>query len=461
MDSLMRKIARLIGKERKKIVVLDDDPTGVQTVHGIRVLTRWDEKLLTEAFHDHRPLFYILTNTRSLGEAEVVRIHREIVARLIKVSQMTGTDFVIASRSDSTLRGHYPLEIDVLAESLYPFKKIDGHLIVPAFFEGGRITRENTHYMVENGRLIPVNQTEFAKDPVFGFTQASLPHWIEEKSKGKIKAEDTVCISLDDIRTGGYKRVFDRLMEVKNGLPVVVNAVDYDDLLIFVHGLILAEQSGKNFIYRTAASFVKVRGSIRDKPLLRSEDVHRPEKLPGIVLVGSYVNKTSEQLEHLVNTANDFDSFEADVSKLLRADARAEEIGRILNGVNQSLGRNRDVVVYTSRNLVKGEGKSENLLIGLSVSQALVEIVRGLRIRPGFMIAKGGITSSDIATEGLNIQAAEVIGQVAKGVPVWLCGSESKFPGMPYVVFPGNVGTAYTLSEVFQTFRQDKEQHNG
>jgi uncharacterized protein YgbK (DUF1537 family) len=120
--------------------------------------------------------------------------------------------------------------------------------------------------------------------------------------------------------------------------------------------------------------------------------------------------------------------------------------------MNRLLPR-QDVVVMTSRQLVTGADKEESLQIGAVVSAALVAVVRGLTVRPRFVVAKGGITSSDIATRGLDIKRALVLGQIAPAVPVWQPAAGSRFPGVPYVVFPGNVGGADTLADVVQTLR--------
>jgi uncharacterized protein YgbK (DUF1537 family) len=68
-------------------------------------------------------------------------------------------------------------------------------------------------------------------------------------------------------------------------------------------------------------------------------------------------------------------------------------------------------------------------------------------------LTKGGITSSDIATEGLAVKDALVCGQIIPGVPVWKLGAESRYPGLIYVVFPGNVGDAQALVEVVNKLR--------
>jgi uncharacterized protein YgbK (DUF1537 family) len=77
----------------------------------------------------------------------------------------------------------------------------------------------------------------------------------------------------------------------------------------------------------------------------------------------------------------------------------------------------------------------------------LIALVQRITATPRFLVAKGGITSSDIATGGLGVRRAHVLGQLIPGVPVWRLGAESRFPGMAYVVFPGNVGDDRALAE--------------
>jgi uncharacterized protein YgbK (DUF1537 family) len=72
------------------------------------------------------------------------------------------------------------------------------------------------------------------------------------------------------------------------------------------------------------------------------------------------------------------------------------------------------------------------------------------------LIAKGGITSSDIATKSLKVKLAMVAGSILPGVPVWKLGEESLFPGMHYVIFPGNVGGDDALSLAVAKFAKDK-----
>jgi len=118
-----------------KIVVLDDDPTGSQTVHSCLLLTRWDVSTLKTALADAAPLFFILTNTRGMDAERAATVTREVCENLrLALADFPGP-VLFVSRSDSTLRGHYPVETDVMNAVLGPF---DATLLTPAFFEGGR-----------------------------------------------------------------------------------------------------------------------------------------------------------------------------------------------------------------------------------------------------------------------------------------------------------------------------------
>ena len=130
-----------------KIAVLDDDPTGIQTVHGVYVYTDWETDTIREAFRDSGSLFYILTNSRSFGRIQTEEVHRTIARRLLAVSGETNIPFLVILRGDSTLRGHYLLEPEIMEQVFLEEGglKTDGEILCPAFFEGGRYTKDNIH----------------------------------------------------------------------------------------------------------------------------------------------------------------------------------------------------------------------------------------------------------------------------------------------------------------------------
>jgi len=179
-----------------------------------------------------------------------------------------------------------------------------------------------------------------------------------------------------------------------------------------------------------------------------------PKQGGGLFIVGSHVPRTTSQVNALLNHAG-MVSIVISVDALLDESRRWDEIKRVARQADQALQEDEDVVVFTSRRLVKGIDAESSLSIGQQVSQGLVSILRQIPTRPRYLVGKGGITSSDIATQGLNVKRALVLGQILPGVPLWQLGPESRYPGLPYVVFPGNVGGPESLVEIGVALRRE------
>lgn len=441
--------AAAASESGRTLIVLDDDPTGTQTVRDIAVVTTWDVATLTAELSAAPACFYILTNSRSLTPAATRALHLELAANLRAASAATGRAFTVASRSDSTLRGYYPLETDTLAEILGPF---DATFLTPYFEAGGRYTLNDTHYVAEGDRLIPAAETPFARDAAFGYRHSHLPSWVEEKTAGRTRAADVATISLDLLRTGGPLAVAAKLRALPRGSVCIVNAAAPRDIEVFAAATLAAEATGSRFLFRTAAGFVAARiGQSPQHALLAPAAFSLPNAHGGLTLVGSYVPKTSAQLTALL-ALPDIAAVELSVAALLDDARRAAVLATALTQINAALAAGRDTVVYTSRQLVTGADAAASLAIGRRVSDALIHLVRHLAVTPRYLIAKGGITSSDTATQGLGVRRALVLGQALPGVPVWQLGPETRFPGLGYVVFPGNVGSDTALAEVVQKF---------
>ena len=438
-----------------KILVLDDDPTGVQTVHDISVYTDWSEESIRQGLMEDSRLFYILTNSRGFTMEQTRKVHRTIAENVVKAAGELGIRTVIMSRSDSTLRGHYPTEPQVLREVLEEKggTKLDGEILCPFFKEGGRFTIDDIHYVREGEWLIPAGETEFAKDKTFGYHSSNLREYVEEKTHGRYRAEDVCSISLDSLRGMDIDGVTGQLMEVRNFQKVIVNAIDDCDLKVFCTALYRAMGQGKNFMFRTAAGLVKVMGGITDIPLLERKDmVSRETDMGGIVVVGSHTQKTTDQLRELL-TLNRVEGVHFHSNLVLQGEEAFEaEIGRAVNISEEIIRSGKTAVCYTDRNLlsVEHETKEEALLRSVRISDGVQALVGRLTVTPAFVVAKGGITSSDIGTKALKVKRADVMGQVKPGIPVWRTGGESKFPQRRYVIFPGNVGEVQTLKEVVQ-----------
>ena len=446
MDQLLQKE---ISANQKKIVVLDDDPTGVQTVHDISVYTDWTKDSIRQGFQEKSNLFYILTNSRGFTQDETTLAHNEIAANVDAVAKELGKEYIFISRSDSTLRGHYPLETEILRTN---YEKntgciIDGEILCPFFKEGGRFTIDDVHYVRYGNELIPANETEFAKDKTFGYRAATMPEYVEEKTKGAYPARNVVCISLDEIHRMAIDEIEQKLLHVQGFNKIIVNAVDYADLKVFCIALYRAMAKGKVFMFRTAAAIVKVMGGISDQPLLeRGQMVRANELHGGIIVVGSHTEKTTRQLEAL-KQLSDIRFVELDATKVTEVGGLEKEVERCLALEEAWIRDGKTVCCYTSRALITADtgNKEDELRLSVRISDAVQSLVGGLSVIPKFVIAKGGITSSDVGTKALGVKRANVLGQIEPGIPVWQTGAESKFPGIPYVIFPGNVGEDTTL----------------
>ncbi len=460
---LLTAIQTRISRKRSKIVILDDDPTGTQTIHDLPVLTSWDVDSLKHEFEASGAAFFILTNSRAMTQKQACKMAREIGTNLKQASAETKISFTFISRSDSTLRGHFPHEVDAMAEatglSSLPY------LICPFFLEGGRYTVNDIHYVAEKDLLVPASRTAYAKDTGFGFTHSHLGEWVEEKTGGRIPYHQVVSIGLDDIRQGGPEKVGNILMTVPEKGACIVNAVAYKDIEVVVAALLTAEENKKHFLFRTAASFVRVRtGCVPHKDYLSGLDLQsKNPSTPdlslddlsggGLFIVGSYVPKTTAQVTALVEQTH-IVPIEINVENVLDTRTRNHEIQRAVKTMNAALANNDDAVLYTSRKLVTGHDPETSLAMGQTVSDSLIAVIQGLECRPRYMVAKGGITSSDVAIKALNVKRALVLGQVLPGVPVWRLGRESLRPGLPYIIFPGNVGNDNDLVVIHDKLKQ-------
>ena len=432
-----------------KIIAIDDDPTGSQTVHGCLLLTRWDLRTLTRALQDDAPLFFVLSNTRGMDAERAAAVTRDICVNLrLALADLEAAGMpvqpVIVSRSDSTLRGHYPVETDVIAAELGPF---DAHFLVPAFFEGGRITRDGTHYLIVDDRPVPVHETEFAQDSVFGFSTAFLPDYVAEKTGGRIPAGVVERFGLDDLR-GEPDRLRARLMALDGNACGVVDAERQADLDAFAAAVLAATGQGKRFLFRSAASLLTSLAALPAQPVAPADmgQFTRGAR-PGVVLMGSHVGKSSRQLAHLVANT-DIAALEVDLARLDAPDAL---IADLIAGVEAAAAEGRGAVLYTSRGEYRFPSKAERLAFGERVSDLLVHLVQRLPADIGFLISKGGITSNDTLSRGLALTTARVLGQVRAGCSVVRCPADHpRFPELPVVIFPGNVGGDDALAEVYR-----------
>ncbi len=419
-----------------KIIVLDDDPTGSQTVHSCLLLLKWDVETLKLGLLDASPIFFVLTNTRSLTPEAATAVTTEACENLKQALAETNTqNFLLVSRSDSTLRGHYPVETDVIAQHLGPF---DAHFLTPQFFEAGRVTAGSTHYIESDGKRTPTHDTEFAQDSVFGYSTSYLPDYVAEKTKGRIPASQVERFLLADIRSG----TLDRLLALKNNRCVAVDSEQQSDMNHFAADLLAAAAQGKKFLFRSAASLLTALAKLPPQPTPSQEMNRIARSSAGAVIIGSHVQKTTDQLQQLLK-APGIVGIEIDVSRIKNnPDTSHDELlNEVLAKVEQIHVKQQTPAIYTSRQELTFCDTPTRLAFGEAVSTLLMDIVKGLPDDIGFLISKGGITSNDTLSKGLALTSARLLGQIIPGVSVVTTASDHpQFTNLPVVLFPGNVG---------------------
>ncbi len=424
----------------RRIFVFDDDPTGSQTVHSCLLLTDSRPETLRAGLEDEAGISFLLTNSRGLAPDAAAAVMRQSCANLKIALDQAGLDMpLLVSRSDSTLRGHFPLETDILAEAFGPF---DATLLVPAFFEGGRVTVDGIHYVETDGKRVPAHETEFARDSAFGYSTAILADWVAEKTGGRVPAASVRRIGAADLAQDGGLAI---LMGLSGNAICTVDAEKQADLDAFAAAVWAARAMGKRLLFRSAASLLTSLAGLPPGP--------KPAELaafargrPGAVVVGSHVRRSSEQLAVLLQEPN-CAAIEVDVDALVAAPDVT--VAAIAVRAAAAFASGQVAVIHTSREERRFTDTETRLAFGAKVSAGLMAIIRALPPDLGFLVGKGGITSHDMLAEGLGLATARLLGQIAPGISVVrLPADHPRFPGLPAVIFPGNVGGPDTLAQV-------------
>lgn len=451
------RLARMASDSNRVLVVLDDDPTGTQSVADLPVLMNWSADSMEWGLSQGKPAVYVMTNSRSLPPEEAAERNRQVARSAFAAAARMGVSVAFVSRSDSTLRGHFPLEPEALGAEImsHTGRAVDGVVIVPAFGDAGRITVGSVHYAGSDGRYTPAGETEFARDATFGYRSSDLREWVQEKTAGLVRAADVRSIDLTTLRTD-HAGTVGVLRRLSNAQLVVVDIVEENDLRLLALALIEAERSGSRLLYRVGPPFVRA---------LIGQEPHRPlqardiaairhggpaENAPGgLIVVGSHMALTTEQLRHLVERTAPVE-LEIDVAAVIGAESGAI-VREVADRAVAALG-NGNVVVRTSRTLVTSADATQSLALSRRVSTAVVDVVqRILAARPPrFVVAKGGITSSDVASRGLGIERAMVRGPMLPGIVSLWEPMDGPARGIPFIVFAGNVGGPTSLTDVVE-----------
>ena len=443
-----------------KIIVIDDDPTGSQTVHSCPLLLRWDPATLAAGLRHPSPLLFLLANTRGLAPQPAADRVREICRALAVALPAAGlARWWLLSRGDSTLRGHFPLEVDVISAELGPFAAT---LLIPAFFEGGRTTVGGVHLL--HGQ--PVHETPFARDGLFGYGTSDLQAWVEEKSGGRIPAAEVLRLdgaALDRATQDGGHALAQWLEGLENQ-PVVAVDAERPAQLAALAGVVRA--ASRPVLAQSAASWIQALAALPPQPhdaaglagLRRCGPAG--ELLPGLVLVGSHVPLADAQLERLLGEPGcvGLELPVAKVQRVLEGPAPAELLASLENGwlaqLQALLAQGRTPVLFTSRGEVRCGSVAERRRLGEALAGVMARLAAALAPRLGYVISKGGITTHTLLAEGLALAAVELQGQLLPGLSLVLTPADGPVPGLPVLTFPGNLGEADTLRQAWRCMDQ-------
>lgn len=430
----------------RQLVVLDDHASGTQSIANLPVTTAWSVEDLRWALATGAPGIHVMTGTRAMSAAETEDRDFDVTRAALAAAAELGVDIDFALRSDSTLRGHYPLETDVVASCLAADAghEIDALIICPAFPDAGRITVDSTHYVRGEGQLYhPVAATEFADDPVFAFDTSSIPEWIEQRTGGR--STDVVRITLAELRSGAAPEL---LLQASGGIPVVIDAVCEEDLRQLALALYAAEERGRRFLFRVAPQFIRAYLGQDTPPPLRASDVEalreggRAEGAKhGLVIVGKASGLTYRQLRAL-RRRRGLREVEIKLPALIDQ-RRAMHIDEIIARAAQA---DEHVVLRFSR---EGSSGDADYSLDERIASGLLAIVRGIvAARPlRFVVSRGGAIATTVA-RALGVRRAWVRGPLLPGaVSLWQAES-GPAEGVPFAVYAGSIGDDESLADV-------------
>ena len=446
-----------------KFVVIDDDPTGSQTVHDCLLLLKWDFATLVKGFEAESNLFFILANTRSLSENDAKLTIEEICKNLKAViaSEAYEDEIIFISRGDSTLRGHNFLEPIAINNCLGPF---DATFHIPAFIEGKRFTINGSHFVDK----IPINQTIFARDKIFGYETSNIKNLLFQKSKFQINLDDIQNLLLSDLEILNDEEnniVFKKLKNLKNNKHVIVDVKDYSHLKKF--SLIIKKLTKqKKFLFRTAASFIssisEKKSNPHDEILFSNLRIKNKEKsfLPGLVIVGSYVELSTLQLKNLLEISTCM-PIELDVFEFFRITSSENNQkqrnlfkNEFLSKIRFSFEIGKTPVLFTSRKFMSLDD-SEQFNFYNSLALFIAELVADLKYEIGYLISKGGITTNVILSNGLNADYVYLEGQILTGISVVTYNLKND-QKLPIVTHPGNIGPKDSLVNIWKVLEKKK-----
>lgn len=407
---------------RQLTVVLDDDPTGTQAAADVTVLYRWTASDIVEVLRAERAVF-LQTNSRALDQADAVRQAEMIRGQVADAEAALGEPILVVQRGDSTLRGHVFAELDVF------LRAADAALFVPAYPGIGRRTVDGVHMVDIAGAPTPAAETEFAREPVFGYRSSSLVDYAREKG-----ARSAERIPLAELRRTQGAAVTAALVA---GALVVPDAETEEDIALIHDGLATALADGRRVVVRGAASLAALCAGRRSTDPGSDALPAGISGKPVLVVCGSHTTGARDQVRRVVDASG---VPAAEVSTDRALDNPVAAAMTVIGPARATLKETGVAIVSTER-----ERRAEHggLDVGERVMSALMQVVRALGDEAAVFVTKGGITSAEVASV-LDAPRARVRGQLLPGVSVLDLATDRGT--RTQIVVPGNVGDVDTLA---------------
>lgn len=413
-----------------RFAVLDDDPTGVQTLAGVQVLLEWNSSRIASVLRNNQSV-HLLTNSRAYPPGQA----RALVASAAAAARDASPDNLPILRGDSTLRGHV-LEEYLAVIGVYGWPRSTPLVLAPSLPSAGRLTIGGIQYVQRNGTRLPVHTTEYASDGVFAYSNSRLLAWAEERTSGRFAAQSGLEVHVEQLRTRGAQAVVDAIdaaLARTEPIAVVLDSENADDIEIAVAGLRQAHGADRAFVVRCGPAVAGAIAGATAKTL-----INVPSERGVLVACGSYVPQSARQLAALAQRYPHC---------IVRVQPEALRLG--VAGLSKIVERLENLLRKERLAVLTVDGSpppaSNNLAAGLEVAMGLASVIAEVGDKSALVILKGGVTSAIGLRYGLEAEAAEVVGPVLPGVALWHIREPFE---RSCLVVPGNVGEDRLLTDL-------------
>ncbi len=410
-----------------KTIVLDDDPTGTQCATGVTVLLRWNVDSIVKVLRDADSV-YIQTNSRALSQSDAVALTKSIKVDGDAAGAILGEEIEYVLRGDSTLRGHVFTETEVFLNGK------NSILFLPAYPDVGRTTIDGVHYVRIEGKNKRADQTEFAHDPVFSFKTSTMVDFVTEKSE-----RIGFHFSLADVRDGA-ESLSQKFAAVSPGNVIVPDAENDADIEIISDAVKILRASAAPLVVRSAAPLAASLAGVRSKALLKAP--LKTGTFATLLVAGSHTEGATKQLAQISARWGDPELVSTDAA--MRSPKSAAEM--VIEGARVKIAERNFAIVASERVRLAEHNTLEH---GGKVMEAIIFSVQGLCAYVDVVVAKGGITSAEVARAGIGANEGWVLGQILPGISIWRV-QDRNGRELLYVVVPGNVGDPDTLMKVLE-----------